>query len=76
MNGYSYIALTKLDILDGLDEIKIGVEYLKAGQIIRHFPSSEQVSDWPCSGFIIGPLTAVIEFDSDKLKLLGNDWES
>jgi len=41
VNGYSAIALTKTDILDKLDEIKIGVEYLKNGQKIAFFPSSE-----------------------------------
>jgi len=43
VNGYTSIALTKLDILDDLDEIKIGVEYLKNGEKVHHFPSSEQV---------------------------------
>ena len=33
MNGYSYIALTKLDILDDLEEIKIGVGYVKNGAL-------------------------------------------
>lgn len=42
VNGYTSIALTKLDILDDLDEIKIGVEYLKNGEKVHHFPSSEQ----------------------------------
>ena len=43
MNGYTSIALTKLDILDDLDEIQIGVEYKKDGVSLNHFPSSEQV---------------------------------
>ena len=43
MNGYVAVALTKLDILDDLDEIKIGIDYLKGGEVMRHFPSSEQV---------------------------------
>ncbi len=42
VNGYTSVALTKLDILDDLDEIKIGVEYRKGGEAMRHFPSSEQ----------------------------------
>ena len=33
------------DILDELDEIKIGVRYLKNGQPMKHFPSSIQVRD-------------------------------
>ncbi len=43
VNGYTAVALTKLDILDGFSEIKIGVEYLKDGKVIDYFPSSEQV---------------------------------
>lgn len=42
VNGYSGIALTKLDILDSMDEIKIGVGYLKNGKELSHFPSSIQ----------------------------------
>ena len=29
VNGYTAIAVTKLDILDHFDEIKIGVKYVK-----------------------------------------------
>ena len=29
VNGYSAIALTKLDILDDLDEIQVGINYKK-----------------------------------------------
>jgi adenylosuccinate synthase len=43
INGYTAVAMTKLDILDDLDEIKIGVDYKKDGKIMDHFPSSEQV---------------------------------
>ena len=43
VNGYTAIALTKTDILDTLKEIKIGVEYIKNGKEMDHFPSSEQV---------------------------------
>ena len=44
VNGYSAIAVTKLDILDELDEIKIGVKYMKNGKELSYFPSSIQVS--------------------------------
>lgn len=41
VNGYTAIALTKLDILDDLPEIKIGVGYLrKNGERIEHFPAN------------------------------------
>ena len=42
VNGYSAVALTKLDILDTLEEIRIGVEYVREGEKLDHFPSSEQ----------------------------------
>ncbi len=45
MNGYAALALTKLDILDDLDEIKIGVDYVKNGKKLEHFPSCEQEFD-------------------------------
>jgi adenylosuccinate synthase len=43
VNGYTAVALTKLDILDNFDEIDIGVEYVKDGEAIKYYPSSEQV---------------------------------
>ncbi|KAJ3098249.1 hypothetical protein HDU97_004171 [Phlyctochytrium planicorne] len=39
INGYTSINLTKLDVLDGLDEIKIGVAYIHNGQRYTEFPS-------------------------------------
>ena len=48
INNYSACALTKLDILDELKEIKIGTAYHKmnkeSGELepMQHFPSSEQ----------------------------------
>ena len=39
VNGYTAIALTKTDILDKLDEIKIGVNYKKDGKVLDHYPS-------------------------------------
>ena len=43
VNGYTAVALTKLDILDDLDTIQIGIKYLKNGQVMDYFPSCEQV---------------------------------
>lgn len=40
INGYAAIALTKLDILDTLDEVKIGVAYKLDGTTLKAFPSS------------------------------------
>ena len=51
INNYTACALTKLDILDELEEIKIGFEYQKvakdSGKLepMQHFPSSEQDFD-------------------------------
>ncbi len=40
VGGIQGIALTKLDVLDGLDELKIGTGYRLAGQSLRHLPAS------------------------------------
>jgi len=42
VNGYTSLAVTKLDILDKMDEIKVGVTYIKNGAALEHFPSCEQ----------------------------------
>ncbi|KAJ3113097.1 hypothetical protein HK098_007830 [Nowakowskiella sp. JEL0407] len=39
INGYDSLNITKLDVLDQLEEIKIGVEYLIDGKKIDSFPS-------------------------------------
>ncbi|KAH6562234.1 hypothetical protein BASA60_011215 [Batrachochytrium salamandrivorans] len=39
INGYNSLNLTKLDILDGLDEVKIGVAYHYNGQKLDSFPA-------------------------------------
>ncbi len=40
-NGITGIALTKLDVLDGLDELKICVGYMLDGKRIDHLPASQ-----------------------------------
>ncbi|KAG0332639.1 hypothetical protein BG000_009858 [Podila horticola] len=40
INGYTSINITKLDILDQLDEIKIGVAYKVDGKILEGFPAN------------------------------------
>merc|ERR1711894_87704 len=42
VNGYTAVALTKLDILDYLDEIQVGINYKKHEKPMEHFPSCEQ----------------------------------
>jgi len=39
INGYDTLNLTKLDILDGLEEIKVGVKYLVDGKELPGFPA-------------------------------------
>jgi len=41
-SGIQGIALTKLDILDGMEEIKVGVGYLLDGKRIEMFPAAEE----------------------------------
>jgi len=42
INGFSAIAITKLDILDELEEVKIGVNYKKNGKILTDFPACQE----------------------------------
>ena len=60
VNGLDCLAITKLDVLDELDEIKVCVAYELDGERIEHFPSSsddfarcrpifETLSGWQCS---------------------------
>jgi len=39
LNGMHGIALTKLDVLDGMDELKVCVGYRLNGEVIDHLPS-------------------------------------
>jgi adenylosuccinate synthase len=41
-SGIHGIALTKLDVLDGLPEIKVGVGYMLDGKRIERFPAAEE----------------------------------
>ena len=41
-SGIQGIALTKLDVLDGLQEIKVGVGYLLDGKRVDRFPAAEE----------------------------------
>jgi len=40
INGYTYLNLTKLDILSVLPQLSIGVEYVVDGKAIAHMPAS------------------------------------
>ena len=41
INGYDSLNLTKLDVLDDLEEIKVGVKYLVNGQELPGFPGTK-----------------------------------
>ena len=60
VNGLDCLAITKLDVLDELDEIRVCVAYELNGERIEHFPSSaedfarchpifETLPGWQCS---------------------------
>jgi len=42
LNSCDEIALMKLDVLDGLDEVKVCVAYEKDGEVIDYFPSDTE----------------------------------
>ena len=44
VNGYDVFNLTKLDVLDDLDEIKIGIEYIVDGESLSGFPGMSSCS--------------------------------
>ncbi|KAM4729643.1 adenylosuccinate synthetase isozyme 2 [Anableps anableps] len=43
INGFTALALTKLDILDVFSEIKVGLAYKLNDKIIPHFPANQEV---------------------------------
>ncbi|XP_020937155.1 adenylosuccinate synthetase isozyme 1 isoform X1 [Sus scrofa] len=43
INGFTALALTKLDILDTLDEVKVGVSYKLSGKRIPYFPANQEI---------------------------------
>ena len=40
LNGLTAIALTRLDVLCGLDKVKVAYAYRRGGQVITEFPAS------------------------------------
>lgn len=43
MNGFTAICLTKLDVLDSFDEIKVGVKYMYKGQELDSVPANLEI---------------------------------
>ncbi len=44
LNGFSDIVLTKLDVLDGMEKVKVCVGYEYNGKILDKFPHSDEVA--------------------------------
>jgi len=42
INGFTALAITKLDILDVFEEVKVGVAYYLDGEKIETFPASDE----------------------------------
>jgi len=40
INGFDGLVITKLDVLDGLDEVKVAVAYEIDGKVVKDFPAS------------------------------------
>ncbi len=55
LNGMTGIALTKLDVLDGMDELKVCVGYRHNGEVIQHLPSQ------PAAQAAVEPVYETIE---------------
>jgi adenylosuccinate synthase len=50
INDYTSVNLTKLDVLDQLPEIKIGVAYKLNGKVLEGFPGTFETHDVHQSG--------------------------
>ncbi len=49
VNGLDEVALTKLDVLSGLDNLRVAVAYQRDGQTIDYFPAEfgiEELAEW------------------------------
>ena len=40
INGFTHLNLTKLDVLTGFDEVKLGVKYMLNGEEVKEMPGS------------------------------------
>jgi adenylosuccinate synthase len=45
VNGMTHLAITKLDVLDELDEIRVCTAYRVAGKEVEHFPADQATLD-------------------------------
>ncbi len=46
INSLKYLAVTLLDVLTGIDPIRISTGYLKDGKVIEHFPANLEELGW------------------------------
>jgi len=54
INGYTSLNLTKLDVLDGFKEIKVGTKYKLDGKEIEGFPGKRVDARSETSGYGLG----------------------
>jgi len=69
INGYDCLNLTKLDVLDGLGEIKIAVKYVVDGKELVGFPADLGVLSNVDVTYITlpgwgAPITSITSFDA------------
>ena len=65
------MALTKIDILDKLDEIKIGVNYVKNGKVMEHYPSNV----YQCEGRVDHEFYQILELQWRQAPLCSS-WDT
>ena len=44
INGYNSVIITKLDVMDTFEEVKIGVQYKLDGKVLDSMPGKEQLT--------------------------------
>ena len=68
INDVDYLTITKLDVLDKLDEIKICTGYQYKGEVLSEFPANNEILDQtePVYESMLGwnqPLSEIRTFD-------------
>jgi adenylosuccinate synthase len=63
INGYDSFNLTKLDVLDKLPEIKVGVKYMVDGKEISGFPGQPNFAIHFLDGILISPFIYLADLE-------------
>ena len=76
VNGYDSLNLTKLDVLDDLPEIKIGIKYRLKGGEIAGFPGRASLPclAWAVTDLELADLDALAETEVEYVTLPG--WQA